>query len=87
MGRVKTQMAKRVTYDLMDMHGKKFTKEFEKNKQIVKTLMVTPSNKIINIVSGYITRLIKKGHTSTPRIHYKSDEHAKITNTQKRRII
>ena len=74
MGRVKTQSAKRATYDLMDLYGKKFTKDFEQNKKIVKTVMITPSKKLRNIVTGYITRLVKKGHTTAPKKNYHLNE-------------
>lgn len=74
MGRVKTQLAKRTTYQLMDSHGKEFTKNFEDNKKIVKTVMKTPSKKLRNIITGYITRLVSKGHTSAPKKNFSQNE-------------
>ena len=74
MGRVKTQAIKRATYRLMDIYGKSFTKDFRKNKEFVKKVMITPSKKITNTVAGYVTRLSKKGFTTAPRNQYKSDE-------------
>lgn len=74
MGRVKTQSVKRTTYSLMDLYGKSFTKDFKKNKEFVKKVMITPSKKITNTVAGYVTRLAKKGFTTAPRNQYQSNE-------------
>lgn len=59
MGRIKTQLSKRVTLELYKKHKDKFTKSFEENKEKVKNLLKLPSKKQLNIVSGYVTRLSK----------------------------
>ena len=60
MGRIKTAFIKRVTHELMKLHGNEFTEDFEKNKKIVNNLVSTPSNRLRNIVAGYVTKLVKK---------------------------
>lgn len=59
MGRIKTQLSKRVTLELYKKHKDKFTKSFEENKEKVKHLLRLPSKKQLNVVSGYVTRLSK----------------------------
>ena len=60
MGRIKTTLIKRVTHELMDRHGNEFTEDFKKNKEIVNTLISTPSKNLRNKIVGYVTRLAKK---------------------------
>ena len=60
MGRIKTQLTKRVTKQLMSKHGEKFTANFEENKKIVKTLSSTTSRRIQNTIAGYAARIKKK---------------------------
>lgn len=60
MGRIKTLLIKRVTNELMNLHGDKFTDNFEENKIIVSSIVSTPSKKLKNIIAGYVTRLVKK---------------------------
>lgn len=59
MGRIKTQLSKRVTLELYKKHKDQFTKEFEKNKELTKKLLKLPSKKQLNVIAGYATRLSK----------------------------
>ena len=61
MGRIKTQLVKRVTNDLIEQNPEKFKKDFDENKVIVDELADVPSKKLRNIIAGYATRLTKKG--------------------------
>ncbi len=61
MGRIKTKPIKRVTKELMERHGDKFTDDFNKNKVIVGRYAEIPSKKLRNTIAGYTTRLVKKG--------------------------
>ena len=45
----------------MKLHADKFTDIYEENKEIVNNLITTPSNKLKNIITGYVTRLVKQG--------------------------
>ena len=60
MGRIKTKFIKRVTHKLIDLHGDEFTDNFKKNKEIVNNLISTPSKRLRNIITGYVTKLVKK---------------------------
>ena len=52
---------KSVSLKLVKSHGEDFTKEFEKNKDLVRKFADVPSKKIRNVIAGYITRLMKQG--------------------------
>ena len=57
MGRIKTQLIKRISSKLIKEHRNEFKNEFKENKDIVAKLAVIPSKKIRNIIAGYVTRL------------------------------
>jgi len=62
MGRIKTKMIKRLTFELIKRHRDRFTTLFEENKKIViEYLGADASKKIRNSVAGYVTRLMKVG--------------------------
>lgn len=58
MGRIKTQFIKRITHKLIIEHENEFTKDFEKNKELVAKFTDTSSKKIRNIIAGYVTRIV-----------------------------
>lgn len=60
MGRIKTQMIKRLTLQLVKQHKPLFTTEFGANKKIVEQLLTGPSKKIRNTVAGYVTRIMQR---------------------------
>ena len=60
MGRIKTQLIKRATNNLMKEYGDKFTDDFNQNKKIVSEYVVISSKKLKNIIAGYATRLVKR---------------------------
>ncbi len=59
MGRIKTQLVKRMTKQLVRDHPAGVTTDFEKNKEHVNEHMSVSSKKIRNIIAGYATRLAK----------------------------
>lgn len=59
MGRIKTQLVKRITHQLMEKHEDLFSNDFAKNKKSVEELLDVSSKKIRNIIAGYLTRLKK----------------------------
>jgi len=59
MGRIKTQLIKRLTFQLMNRHKDDFKESFEDNKKIVEQFLATDNKKIRNTVAGYVTRLVK----------------------------
>lgn len=60
MGRIKTTMIKRVGNKLVAQHRSSFKRTFEENKAIVPKFVEVPSKKLKNVLTGYITRLMKK---------------------------
>ncbi|MEM2139317.1 MAG: 30S ribosomal protein S17e [Candidatus Woesearchaeota archaeon] len=59
MGRIKTRIMKRVSNELIENHLDKFTDNFEENKKIVEKYSDSSSKKLRNIITGYVTRLVK----------------------------
>ena len=59
MGRIKTKAVKRITEELVSEHGEEFTEDFDDNKKIVEKYLDVPSTKLRNIITGYVTRLVK----------------------------
>lgn len=59
MGRIKTKLIKRVTYELIEEHRDKFKPSFEENKKELAELAEIKSKKLRNAIAGYITRLVK----------------------------
>ena len=59
MGRIKTKPIKRVTEELVKNYFDEFSETFEENKSIVEKHADIPSKKLRNIITGYVTRLVK----------------------------
>lgn len=59
MGRIKTQLAKRITNKIINLHSDKLNNEFDKNKKVVSEFTDIKSKKLRNIIAGYASRLIK----------------------------
>ncbi len=60
MGRIKTQLIKRISNELIKQHREEFKGSFEDNKAIVGKLTDVESKKLRNGIAGYITRLLKE---------------------------
>ncbi|RJP56778.1 MAG: 30S ribosomal protein S17e [Candidatus Auribacter fodinae] len=59
MGRIKTQLIKRLTMDVIKDSKERCTTQFEDNKKVVAELLGDASKKMRNSVAGYVTRLMK----------------------------
>ena len=59
MGRIKTKVLKRTTHQLKDQNKGVFTDDFAKNKELLKNYVDIPSQKLRNIIAGYLTKLVK----------------------------
>ncbi|MAE13801.1 30S ribosomal protein S17e [Candidatus Woesearchaeota archaeon] len=59
MGRIKTQLIKRTTNELLAKHRDKFSTDFSENKAKVQELTDMQSKKLRNTVAGYVTRQMK----------------------------
>lgn len=60
MGRIKTQMIKRLTLQLVKQHKPLFSTDYVANKKLVEQLLTGPSKKIRNTVAGYVTRIMQR---------------------------
>ena len=60
MGRIKTISVKTLGNELIKEHGDKFTDDFGKNKKILAEIKDVKSKKIKNILTGYITKEMKR---------------------------
>ena len=60
MGRIKTSLVKRIGEKIYEQYKDKFSGDFEKNKEIVKQILPIQSKKMINVITGYITRLAER---------------------------
>jgi len=58
MGRIKTQLIKRITTDLVKEHND-FKDDFTENKKLVEKFTTVKSKKMRNVIAGYVTRQIK----------------------------
>ncbi len=59
MGRVKTLPIKRSTQEIFEKFGDRVTGDYVKNKEFLNSIAEIKSNKIRNIIAGYLTRLAK----------------------------
>ncbi len=60
MGRIKNAAIKRVSFQLVDRYGEKFTPDFEANKKMLNELNIFRSMRIRNQVAGYISKIMKR---------------------------
>lgn len=60
MGRVKTQLTKRLARELLKMYPEKFSDKFDDNKKILDETIDVKSKKIRNTISGYLVRLVQQ---------------------------
>ena len=60
MGRVKTQLIKRTTWELYRKHSQNFSQDFAENKPILAKYAAIPCKKIRNSIAGYLARLVKR---------------------------
>ncbi len=61
MGRIKTKLIKRLTFEILKQSRDKCSMQFEENKKVVAELIGDASKKIRNSVAGYVTRRMKAG--------------------------
>ena len=59
MGRIKTQLIKRATYDIFQQYRERFKENFDENKKVVDEVASMHGKKLRNVIAGYITRLAK----------------------------
>jgi len=57
--KVRTEMVKRISLELLDMYPYSFQPEFEPNKQFLKEIGLDVSKKLRNRIAGYVTTVVK----------------------------
>lgn len=63
MGRIKTQLIKRVTAKLLKEYPNDWKKTFEENKPAVNSHLDGANKKLRNIIAGYLTRQMNRSET------------------------
>jgi len=58
LGKVRTEHIKRIAKELIRRFPKKFSKDFESNKQAVSMLIQGTTPKVRNQIAGYITHVL-----------------------------
>ena len=57
MGKVRTELVKRIAQELVERYPDKFNADFENNKKLVESYTTVSSTRLRNRIAGYITRL------------------------------
>ncbi len=59
VGKVRTEMVKRVAIELIDKYTRSYNTEFDHTKKFLTELNIGVSKKMRNKVAGYATRVVK----------------------------
>ncbi|TEU09684.1 30S ribosomal protein S17e [Candidatus Bathyarchaeota archaeon] len=59
MGKVRIEMVKRISRELVNRYDRSLTTDFEQNKQFLKEIGLDVSKKLRNKIAGYVTGLMK----------------------------
>lgn len=59
MGKVRTEMIKRLSLELIEKYEYSFKSEFEPNKQFLREIGLDVSKRLRNKIAGYITTVVK----------------------------
>jgi len=59
VGKVRTEMVKRIALELIDKYPKSFSTDFDQNKRFINEVGLDISKKMRNKIAGYSARLIK----------------------------
>jgi small subunit ribosomal protein S17e len=57
LGKVRTELVKRIAEELVERYPDRFNADFENNKKLVESFTTVSSTKLRNRIAGYITRL------------------------------
>ena len=57
IGKVRTELVKRISLELVDKYPRSFSAEFEQNKQFLREIRLDVSKKLRNRIAGYIPRI------------------------------
>jgi len=59
LGKVRTEMIKRISLELIEKYPYSFQPEYEPNKQFLKEIGLDVSKKLRNKIAGYVTTIVK----------------------------
>jgi small subunit ribosomal protein S17e len=59
LGRIRTKLIKTMAKQLIEQHGNKLSKDFEKNKKFLEELNIIEDKSVRNKIAGYIVTLKK----------------------------
>ena len=59
LGKVRTELVKRISLELVERYSKNFGSSFEQNKQFLNEIELDVSKKLRNKIAGYITGIMK----------------------------
>lgn len=60
IGRIKQKFIKKFGEELVKKYEKKFSKDFDHNKEVLKELDIFQSRSTRNKIAGYIVKILKK---------------------------
>jgi len=63
LGKVRTEIVKRISLELVDRYERSFATEFEQNKQFLNEIGLDVSKKMRNRIAGYITGIMRIEHS------------------------
>lgn len=69
MGNVRSQKIKRIARELFSKYPDRLTADCDENKQVLASLIITPSKRFRNTIAGYITRIVVLSQTKESEIH------------------
>jgi len=61
MGRVCTAKVKRIAKEVLQRYEGSFTEDYTKNKEVLRSILDTESKKLLNQITGFVTRTAKAG--------------------------
>jgi small subunit ribosomal protein S17e len=64
LGKVRTEMVKHISIELVDRYERSLTTDFEQNKQFLKEIELDVSKKLRNKIAGYVTSVMKIEETA-----------------------
>jgi len=57
LGRVRTEMIKKLARELLQVNPQRFSTDYEENKKVVDELVNAKTKRVRNRIAGYVTRL------------------------------
>jgi len=57
LGRVRTEMIKKIARELLESNSQRFSTDYEENKKAVDELVNAKTKRVRNKIAGYVTRL------------------------------